>query len=67
MAGYPKIFNIEMDPHEDLNVVGGAYLGVEPARIVLSYAQSCDGVEALLRSIRRERLSFTEIIEGRLI
>ena len=22
MAGYPKIFNIEMDPHEDLNVAG---------------------------------------------
>ena len=24
MAGYPKIFNIEMDPHEDL-VVGGLF------------------------------------------
>ena len=22
MAGYPKIYNIEMDPHEDLNVFG---------------------------------------------
>ena len=22
MAGYPKIYNIEMDPHEDLNVGG---------------------------------------------
>lgn len=22
MAGYPKVFNIEMDPHEDLNVAG---------------------------------------------
>jgi hypothetical protein len=22
MAGYPKLFNIEMDPHEDLNVGG---------------------------------------------
>ena len=24
MAGYPKAYNIEMDPHEDL-VVGGVY------------------------------------------
>jgi hypothetical protein len=23
MAGYPKLFNIEMDPHEDLIVAGG--------------------------------------------
>jgi arylsulfatase len=22
MAGYPKVYNIEMDPHEDLNIVG---------------------------------------------
>ena len=22
MAGYPKAYNIEMDPHEDLNVTG---------------------------------------------
>jgi len=22
MAGYPKVYNIEMDPHEDLNVGG---------------------------------------------
>jgi arylsulfatase A-like enzyme len=22
LAGYPKVFNIEMDPHEDLNIVG---------------------------------------------
>lgn len=22
MAGYPKAFNIEMDPHEDLDVTG---------------------------------------------
>jgi arylsulfatase len=22
MAGYPKLYNIEMDPHEDLNVAG---------------------------------------------
>ena len=25
MAGYPKVYNIEMDPHEDLNV--GAMFG----------------------------------------
>ena len=29
MAGYPKIYNIEMDPHEDLQV--GALLGGRPA------------------------------------
>ena len=22
MAGYPKVYNIEMDPHEDLNIAG---------------------------------------------
>jgi arylsulfatase len=22
MAGYPKVYNIEMDPHENLNIVG---------------------------------------------
>jgi len=22
LAGYPKVFNIEMDPHEDLNIIG---------------------------------------------
>jgi len=31
MAGYPKVYNIEMDPHEDL-VVGGLFSWVtEPA------------------------------------
>jgi len=31
MAGYPKVYNIEMDPHEDL-VVGGMFSRVtEPA------------------------------------
>jgi arylsulfatase len=31
MAGYPKIFNIEMDPHEDLNVFGLFPFASEPA------------------------------------
>jgi hypothetical protein len=31
MAGYPKIFNIEMDPHEDLNVFGLFPFTAEPA------------------------------------
>jgi arylsulfatase A-like enzyme len=31
MAGYPKIFNIEMDPHEDLNVFGLFPFAAEPA------------------------------------
>ena len=31
MAGYPKVYNIEMDPHEDL-IVGGLFTWVsEPA------------------------------------
>jgi len=30
-AGYPKIFNIEMDPHEDLNVFGLFPFTAEPA------------------------------------
>ena len=28
MAGYPKIYNIEMDPHEDLQTKVGALFGV---------------------------------------
>jgi hypothetical protein len=28
-AGYPKIFNIEMDPHEDINVFGLFPFGAE--------------------------------------
>ena len=31
MAGYPKLFNIEMDPHEDLNVFGLFPFAAEPA------------------------------------
>lgn len=31
MAGHPKIFNIEMDPHEDLNVFGLFPFASEPA------------------------------------
>jgi arylsulfatase A-like enzyme len=41
MAGYPKVYNIEMDPHEDL-VVGGLFGWVsEPAlRVVEEYLAS---------------------------
>ena len=31
MAGYPKVFNIEMDQHEDLNVFGLFPIASEPA------------------------------------
>ena len=31
MAGYPKRFNIETDPHEDLNVFGLFPFAAEPA------------------------------------
>lgn len=31
MAGYPKVFNIEMDPHEDLNVAGLFGFVADPA------------------------------------
>lgn len=38
MAGYPKIFNIEMDPHEDLNVAGVfGWAGQEPLAAVEKY------------------------------
>lgn len=41
MAGYPKVYNIEMDPHEDL-VVGGLFGWVsEPAlKVVEEYLES---------------------------
>jgi hypothetical protein len=31
MAGYPKISNVEADPHEDLNVFGPYPIAAEPA------------------------------------
>ena len=31
MVGYPKVFNIEMDPHEDLNVIGLFPFAADPA------------------------------------
>lgn len=38
MAGYPKVFNIEMDPHEDLNVAGVfGWAGQEPLAAVEKY------------------------------
>lgn len=38
MAGYPKVFNIEMDPHEDLNVAGVfGWCGQEPLLAVEKY------------------------------
>jgi arylsulfatase len=41
MAGYPKIFNIEMDPHEDLNVFGLFPFAADPAlRDVEDYLKS---------------------------
>jgi arylsulfatase len=41
MAGYPKIFNIEMDPHEDLNVFGLFPFTSEPAlKVVEEYLTS---------------------------
>jgi arylsulfatase len=43
MAGYPKIFNIEMDPHEDLNVFGLFPFASEPA---------IKDVEAYLSSVK---------------
>src|SRR5262249_60980678 len=41
MAGYPKVYNIEMDPHEDL-VVGGLFgWGSGPAlKVVGGYLES---------------------------
>jgi hypothetical protein len=41
MAGYPKLFNIEMDPHEDLNVVGQYLFAGDPAlKTVQEYLES---------------------------
>jgi len=41
MAGYPKVFNIEMDPHEDLNVFGLFPFVAEPAlKVVEEYLSS---------------------------
>jgi hypothetical protein len=41
MAGYPKIFNIEADPHEDLNVFGLFPFVGEPAlKVVEEYLAS---------------------------
>ena len=41
MAGYPKIFNIEMDPHEDLNVFGLFPFAAEAAlKVVEEYLAS---------------------------
>jgi arylsulfatase len=44
MAGYPKVYNIEMDPHEDLNV-GGMFVWVSNPAIqaVLEYQHSLRG------------------------
>jgi arylsulfatase len=41
MAGYPKIYNIEMDPHEDLNV-GGLFVwaGSAPLEEVRKYKET---------------------------
>ena len=41
MAGYPKVFNIEMDPHENLNVAGLFGWVMDPAlEGVLAYERS---------------------------
>jgi arylsulfatase len=41
MAAYPKIFNIEADPHEDLNVFGLFPFASEPAlKVVEEYLAS---------------------------
>ena len=43
MAGYPKIFNIEMDPHEDLNVFGLFPFPAEAAlKVVEEYMVSAE-------------------------
>jgi arylsulfatase len=49
MAGYPKGYNIEMDPHEDLVVVGPFAWVLEPALKV---------VEEYLASVKRETQYF---------
>ena len=41
MAGYPKVFNIEMDPHEDLNVAGLFGWSAAPSlKVVEQYKES---------------------------
>jgi hypothetical protein len=41
MAGYPKTYNIEMDPHEDLNVAGlFGWVGDPVLKAVARYEQS---------------------------
>ena len=41
MAGYPKVYNIEMDPHEDLNVAGLFGWVADPAlEAILAYERS---------------------------
>ena len=41
MAGYPKVYNIEMDPHEDLNVAGLFGWVDDPAlEVVIAYERS---------------------------
>jgi arylsulfatase A-like enzyme len=41
MAGYPKVFNIEMDPHEDLQVGGlFAWAGAPVFKAVLEYKET---------------------------
>lgn len=41
MAGYPKLYNIEMDPHEDLNVAGlFGWVGDPALEVVKAYERS---------------------------
>lgn len=41
MAGYPKLFNIEMDPHEDLNIAGLFGWGAAPAfKVIEEYKET---------------------------
>ena len=41
MAGYPKVFNIEMDPHEDLQVGGlFAWVGAPALKAVVEYKET---------------------------
>src|SRR5208282_2175155 len=41
MAGYPKVYNIEMDPHEDLNVAGlFGWVGDPALEVVRRYEES---------------------------
>jgi arylsulfatase A-like enzyme len=43
MSGYPKVYNIEMDPHEDLNIAGLFGWVADPA---------LEGVQAYERSVK---------------